>query len=92
MFAYDLDWDKLFQAKVLKRVFRPFVGKKIEELMGVEEESIIEIIVKLLEKRCTPAILLKKIGTILESDAPGFVEKLWRVVVFEDMKIKEFGL
>ena len=59
--------------------------------MGAEEPMMINIVIKLLKQKCTETQLLNKIQNILDEASEEFVEKLWRVLVFEDMKI-EAGL
>ena len=56
--------------------------------MGAEEPTMINIVVKLLMQKCTKDQLLNKIQDILDEAAEEFVEKLWRVLVFEDMKVQ----
>ena len=56
--------------------------------MGAEEQSMINIVVKLLKQKCTDRQLFGKIENILDEASEEFVEKLWRLIVFEDLKIK----
>ena len=88
LFAYELDWNRLNEANVVNRICRPWIAKKIKELMGVEEPMMINIVVKLLMQKCTHTQLLQKIESILDEASQDFVEKLWRVIVFEDIKLK----
>lgn len=88
LFAYELDWPTLAAKNVVEIVCRPWISKKMVEYMGVEEQMMINIVVKLLHQKCTHAQLFSKIHGILDDTAEEFVEKLWKVVVFEDMKIK----
>jgi hypothetical protein len=66
LFAYSLDWNKLNDANVVNRICRPWIAKKIKELMGVEEPMMINIVVKLLLQKCSHSQLLHKIESILD--------------------------
>ena len=88
LFAYQLDWASLLDYSIITKICRPWIAKKIKEYMGVEEPMMINIVLKLLNQKCTDKQLLGKINNILDDASEEFVEKLWRVLVFEDMKIK----
>ena len=89
LFSYEIDWESLFDQDVISRICKPWIGKKIKELMGVEEPTMINMVVKLLLQKCTQDTLLKKISSILDDASEEFVEKLWKLIVFEDIKIKD---
>lgn len=89
LYKYEIDWESLFANEVITKICTPWIGKKILDLMGVEEPTMITIVVRLLQQKCSQQQLLNKITNILDDAAPEFVEKLWKVIVFEDMKIKD---
>lgn len=91
IFAHQLKWQSLFDHNIIEQICRPWIAKKIREYMGAEEPMMINIVIKLLKQKCTETQLLNKIQNILDEASEEFVEKLWRVLVFEDMKI-EAGL
>lgn len=88
LFEYKLEWNLLFENEIIEKVCRPWIAKKIVEYMGTEEQSMINIVIKLLKQKCTDRQLLGKIENILDDASEEFVEKLWRLIVFEDLKIK----
>lgn len=88
VYAHDLDWDRLLELDVINKVCKPWIGKRIKEYMGVEEPMMINIVVKLLLQKCNHSQLLTKIQSILDDASTEFVEKLWKMLVFEDMKIR----
>ena len=47
------------------------------------------VISQLARGTCTPQLLLSKICNILDEVAEQFVLKLWQVLIFEHLKIKE---
>ena len=88
VFSYSINWDSILEFDLIQKICKPWIAKKIKEYMGVEEPMMINIVIKLLNQKCTNSQLLSKIQNILDDASEEFVEKLWRVIVFEDMKIK----
>lgn len=68
---------------------RPWIGKKIKDYMGVEEMTIVQIILRLLSAKPTPQILKDKLKEFLDEKTDEFVMKLWQTLLFENMKIEE---
>ena len=90
VFDYELEWQSLTDEGVIDRVVKPWVAKKVKEYLGVEEPSLINLVIGLLTRgNCTPQLLLGKVGNILDEVADQFVMKLWQVLIFEQLKIKE---
>ena len=85
----ELSWPSLFRHDVLEKVGRPWIGKKIKDYMGVEETSVVRMILKLLSDKPTPASLRDKLKDILDEKTDEFVMKLWQTLLFENMKIDE---
>ena len=57
--------------------------------MGVEEMTIVQIILRLLSAKPTPQILKDKLKEFLDEKTDEFVMKLWQTLLFEKMKIEE---
>ena len=53
IFAHSLDWDILLQFDVINKVCRPWIAKRVKEYMGDEEDTMIMIVIALLNQRCT---------------------------------------
>jgi hypothetical protein len=88
LYSYEIDWESLFDHELIQSVCRPWIAKKINEYMGEEEPLMINIVIKLLMQKCTSEQLFNKMQNIMDDACDEFVEKLWRVIVFEDIKIK----
>lgn len=41
IFAFQLNWNYLFKYEAVEKVGRPWIGKKVKEYMGVEEQSVV---------------------------------------------------
>jgi hypothetical protein len=75
---------------VLERLGRPWIGKKIKDYMGVEEPTVVQMILRLLQgKGLTPQALRDKLKDVLDEKTEEFVMRLWQTLLFEQMKIEE---
>lgn len=74
---------------LLEKVVRPWIAKKIKELLGVEEQAMINLVVGHLKSGSATSESMKtKVGGILDEDSEQFVLKLWQVLLFEHLKVK----
>lgn len=88
LFEYEIEWQGLFDCNIIQLVCRPWIAKKILEYMGEEEPVMINIVVKLLNQKCSSEQMRSKMQDIMDDACDEFVEKLWKVIVFEDVKIR----
>lgn len=72
-----LNWGGLLKHEVIERVARPWVGKKIKEYMGVEDQGVVQMIIKVLNGRPHVEQLRDKLKTLLDEKTEEFVVKLW---------------
>jgi hypothetical protein len=79
--AYSIKWE-FFTDAVRARV-GAWVSKKVAEALGAEEPDFAAFMMDLLARRAAPADVLAEAGEVLDEDAPPFVTKLYRVVVYE---------
>lgn len=90
IFKTPLNWNTLFKFDLVEKKGRPWIAKKTRDYLGgVEELSIINLIVKVLNQKPNPQQLITKVKTILDDVTEEFVEKLWQMLVFENMKADE---
>ncbi len=85
----EISWTLLFRHDIVEKVGRPWIGKKIKDYMGVEESSVVQMILRLLSTKPTPQTLRDKLKDILDEKTDEFVMKLWQTLLFENMKIDE---
>ncbi|KAK9825406.1 hypothetical protein WJX81_001920 [Elliptochloris bilobata] len=87
VFAYPVKWGAFDAATaVLQPKLSAWINKKIKELLGVEEPSMVTFIIDQLKKHVEPASLLEELQAVLDEEAPGFVLKLFRSVIFDTEK------
>ncbi len=86
LFKFPINWEVMEKHSVLEKKLRPWVMKRIKEYLGTEEESVTNLIMKKVKKKCPPQEIEDATGTFLLSEAEGFVMKMWKILVFEQLK------
>ncbi len=83
LFAYPMAWDAIERAGVVAAKMRPWISKKLVELLGADDAAVVDFLCSKLAARCGPEPLLQEMAAILEhAEAEAFVAKLWRMLVF----------
>ena len=78
------------KSNLIEKKIRPWLGNKCVEVLGAEEKVFIDAIIKrLINKESAENILNKVVGKILDEDAEDFVIKMWKVIIFEIMKLEK---
>ena len=75
---------------MIEKKLRPWVRKKVMELMGTEEAllaEVIEYILNRVNEKPQPKELLDELSRFLDEEAEGFLKHLWCILVFEQLKI-----
>ncbi|KAJ4811056.1 RNA-binding protein 25 [Rhynchospora pubera] len=90
LFAYEVNWT-IYDKHELHERMRPWVSKKITEFLGEEEETLVEYIVSCTKDHVEASKMLELLQAILDDEAEMFVLKMWRMLIFEIMKV-ETGL
>jgi len=69
-------------AKVKIEVIKPWITKRVTELLGFEDEVVINLIFNMLEKRpIDPKELQINLTGFLEKNTKGFVLELWKMLI-----------
>ncbi|KAI7905850.1 uncharacterized protein BX663DRAFT_483534 [Cokeromyces recurvatus] len=82
LWAYTVKWDEVDE-ELINSKLHPFVSKKIVDLLGMEEEDLVNYVLQLVKDRKTPDELVSELEGALDEDALVFVMKLWRALIFE---------
>lgn len=64
----------------------PWISKKIKDLLGVEEPSLVDFVVDKLRERSPAAKVFEELHAIVDEEAGPFVLKLYRMVIYETEK------
>jgi len=68
--SHSLDFTAMQALNLLEKVVRPWVAKKIKELLGVEEQAMINLVLGHLKSGvATSESMLAKVGGILDEDS-----------------------
>ncbi|CAO3673690.1 unnamed protein product [Rhizopus stolonifer] len=82
LWNYRVKWEELDE-NLIEQKLRPFVSKKIFELLGMEEEDLVNFVLKFIREKKGPNELVSELEGALDEDAQVFVMKLWRALIFE---------
>lgn len=85
VFSYPIKWDAYESATLGPNISR-WVSKKIQELLGVEETTLVNFIMGKLDEHFTPFNMMEELGMVLDDEAETFVLKLYRMVIYETEK------
>lgn len=53
LFDFNLNWTILLDYRVIDSVCKPWIAKKMEEYLGAEEQTIIDLVLRLLKSKCS---------------------------------------
>ncbi|CAD2083945.1 RNA-binding protein 25, putative [Plasmodium vinckei lentum] len=92
IFNYPIEWDILKLKDNISTKLKPWIYKKITEYIGADEKEVIEEIsnffVEQILKETAPKDMLSEAEKFLDSDGKKFIINMYRLIVFEQLKIK----
>ena len=81
---YVVKWEYFDAAgKDVQRKMKSWIGKKIKDLMGEEEESFCDFIYQQIVSHKSPKEFVDSLQEVLDEDTEPFVIKLFGVIIFE---------
>ncbi|KAG0095567.1 hypothetical protein BGZ93_005716 [Podila epicladia] len=85
LWNWPIQWQYLAadNESILKEKIRPFVSKKVVELLGVQEDELTGFVVEHIRKKQPPQELVDELRNALDNDADVLVMKTWRMLIFE---------
>lgn len=81
LWKWPVSWEHLPERNVDKDI-RDWTANKVLELMGLQEEMLVDAIVEHLKQRGGPQALLEDLEIALDDEAEALVKKLWRMVIY----------
>lgn len=92
LFKAPIDWALFDMAKgqLLPRLAN-FVDKKITQMLGEQETTLVTHVMEQLQAHVTAQAMLDDLTAILDDDAVLFVLQLYRAVLFDVTKLAKFG-
>lgn len=81
LWSWPVQWSSLPPGMVTNQL-RPYVQKKIMELLGVQEELLVEMVEEVVNRHGTPDEIVAALEDTLDDEAEGLARRVWRMVVF----------
>ena len=78
----DVNWEAVARYDIITRNLQSWIDKKIQDIFGEPEESLVDFVCAKLRERTAPAALEEELVAVLDSDCGVFVVKLWRLLIF----------
>ncbi|KAI9025776.1 hypothetical protein CLU79DRAFT_833589 [Phycomyces nitens] len=82
LWNWPVKWNELDEDLVSTKL-HPFVSKKIVEIVGVQEDDLVDFILEFIRNKKPPTELVSELEMTLDEEALMFVMKLWRALIFE---------
>ncbi|EOD53075.1 putative rna-binding protein rbm25 protein [Neofusicoccum parvum UCRNP2] len=81
LWNWDVKWDHLLD-EVVSEQLQPFVEKKIVELLGVQEQTLVDVVLEHIRKKGKPQVLVDELSMALDEEAEDLVRKIYRMIIF----------
>ncbi|KFY22913.1 hypothetical protein V493_06238 [Pseudogymnoascus sp. VKM F-4281 (FW-2241)] len=81
LWDWTVQWEFMDESTI-KEKLRPFVERKIVEYLGVQEQTIVEVVEEHVRRRGGAAELVEALEGALDEEAEVLVKKLWRMIIF----------
>lgn len=82
LFDWNIHWDFITEDTIETRI-EPFVTALIIEYLGIQEDELIGFVIDYIREHKPPQQLVSDLEDALDEDTIPFIEKVWRLVVFE---------
>lgn len=82
LWNWNIKWEYLDDTLVNEKI-KPFVGKKIKEYFGEEDQDLVEFIIDILKSKNSAEQLYKELQPALAEEVEVFVKIIWRRLIFE---------
>ncbi|KAI8931298.1 hypothetical protein NX059_011641 [Plenodomus lindquistii] len=81
LWKWPVSWDHLPEKNIEKDI-KEWAANKVLELMGLQEDMLVDAIVDHLKSRGGPQPLVENLAELLDDEAENLVKKLWRMVIY----------
>ncbi|KAF9694086.1 hypothetical protein EKO04_007974 [Ascochyta lentis] len=81
LWKWPVSWEHLPEKNIDKDI-KDWAANKVLELMGLQEEMLVDAIVEHLKSRGSPQALVENLEVALDDEAESLVKKLWRMVIY----------
>eukprot|EP00698_Gefionella_okellyi_P005088 TRINITY_DN14674_c0_g1_i1.p1 TRINITY_DN14674_c0_g1~~TRINITY_DN14674_c0_g1_i1.p1 ORF type:complete len:558 (-),score=108.51 TRINITY_DN14674_c0_g1_i1:1016-2656(-) len=88
VYAWSINWAAMDAANILETKVRPFVNKKLVEVLGTDKGLLGDRIMQKLKAHSAASQVIELVSVMLEPQAADdFVLRLWRFVMFEQERM-----
>ncbi|GAB5367889.1 hypothetical protein AAMO2058_001270800 [Amorphochlora amoebiformis] len=89
VFEYPISWKLYLRYRtIVETTVSKFVTTKVKELLGQEEQSLVDYIMDKLEANMSAQELFEDLESVFDVDTEVFIIKLYRLIIFEIEKLK----
>lgn len=81
LWKWPVSWAHLPEKNIDKDI-KEWAANKVLELMGLQEDMLVDAIVNHLKSRGGPQPLVENLAELLDDEAENLVKKLWRMVIY----------
>ncbi|KAJ4363103.1 hypothetical protein N0V83_010223 [Neocucurbitaria cava] len=81
LWKWPVSWEHLPEKNIEKDI-KDWAANKVLELMGLQEEMLVDAIVEHLKNKGGPQALVENLEVALDEEAESLVKKLWRMVIY----------
>ncbi|KXT07552.1 hypothetical protein AC578_10251 [Pseudocercospora eumusae] len=81
LYAHTIKWDSLSQSLIDAQI-RPFVERKVVEYLGLQEESLVNVVLDGIRDKRSPTAIRDEIEEALDDEAELLMRKVWRLLIF----------
>ncbi len=83
-----VDWTAIEMGFFISTTVRPWVSRKVEDLLGESETTMVDFIISQVSAKSHPSKLLEELKAVLDEDAEVFVCDLWRLIINYSERLK----
>ncbi|KAF2748649.1 hypothetical protein M011DRAFT_420826 [Sporormia fimetaria CBS 119925] len=81
LWEWKVSWEHL-SPKIIDSDIRKWTEKKVLDIMGIQEDMLVDTVLGFLKERRRPQELVDELEMALDEEAEGLVKKLWRMVIY----------
>lgn len=86
LFKMELDVRHLREEKTFEIKLRPWLERKIDLYMGGPQSDLVEYVLRRVNSKISADALISDLQRYMDDNAEGLVERMWRMLVFEQMR------
>lgn len=88
LYQFPISWNMLAQNRILEKRLVPFVSKLLSEYFGQDDRALVQMVVRMIANRESARGIEGKVYEFLDEKAEEFVRRVWRMLIFEHMKLE----